>query len=182
MASLVLIKPDAIQHKMLGWCIACFEDFGILDMSLVRMTEGLCDAHYVEHREKAFYPGLKEFMLSGNVCALSLAGNTEAVRKVAMYIREEQKAYVDGPRNLIHASDSILSAQRELDLWFPYRATRWNPWGKVVQNLIDGTIDLDITDVVRAHIGLPPWSQELAEKEVHEKPIFFNETVDQTRR
>ena len=172
MASLVLIKPDAIQHKMLGWCISCFEDFSILDLGLVRMTEALCDEHYAEHREKPFYPGLKEFMLSGNVCALSIAGNTAGIRHVAMYIRDCQKAYLDGPRNLIHSSDSVLSAQRELDIWFPYRASRWNPWNKVVQNLIDGTIDLDATDAVRADKGLPPWSQELAEKEVHDKPIF----------
>lgn len=119
MASLVLIKPDAIQHRLLGWCLAVFENYGIRDIRMTRMDEALCDAHYAEHREKPFYPGLKEFMLSGPVVALAMTGSVQIVRQAAMDIRDNWPDYVDGPRNLVHSSDSILSAEHELDLWFP---------------------------------------------------------------
>lgn len=173
MSSLVLIKPDAIQHKLLGRCITCFEYQDISDIGLVQMDEELCRKHYAEHVAKDFYPGLQEFMCSAPVCALALEGPVDVVRNVAMGIRRRFNQYVSGPRNLVHASDSILSAERELDLWFPYRPMRWNPYTKVVQDHRDGTIDVTITNAVREAKGLPvPWTAELAELEVHKKPVF----------
>lgn len=173
MSSLVLIKPDAIQHKLLGWCIACFEHQGIGDIGMVQMDEELCRKHYVDHLTKDFYPGLQEFMCSAPVCALAVEGPVDAVRSIAMGIRRHFRQYVSGPRNLVHASDSILAAERELDLWFPYRPMRWNPWTKVVQDHRNGTIDVTTTNAIREAKGLPvPWTAELAETEVHKKPVF----------
>jgi len=173
MSSLVLIKPDAIEHKLLGWCMACFEHQGIGDIGLVQMDEELCRKHYVDHLAKDFYPGLQAFMCSAPVCAIAVNGPVDAVRSIAMSIRRQHKQYVSGPRNLVHSSDSILAAERELDIWFPYRPVRWNPYSKVVQDHRDGTIYVDVTNAVREAKGLPvPWTSELAEREVHNKPVF----------
>ncbi len=118
MSSLVLVKPDAIEYRLLGWCIACFEQFYINDLRLVQMDKNLCAAHYVDHLQKEFYPGLEEFMCSGKTCALSLGGGFEIVRKTAMSIRRKWPQYISGPRNLVHSSDSEEAAERELALWF----------------------------------------------------------------
>jgi len=171
--SLVLIKPDAIREKLLGWSIACFEKFGIEDLRLETMDNDLCDAHYWEHREKPFYYGLKEFMVGKPLAAMIVNGPVGDVRQQAMQIRAFHKDLITGPENLVHSSDSILSAYRELDLWFPTRPIRWNPWNKVVQDHRDGTIDMGFTDTLREAMRLPQWSREVAEKEVHEKPVFY---------
>ncbi len=118
MSSLVLVKPDAIEHKLLGWCIACFEPFEITDLRMVQMDTKLCAAHYQDHLKKDFYPGLEAFMCSGKVCALALNGDVEAIRKTAMSIRRKWSQYVSGPKNLVHSSDSPVAAARELSLWF----------------------------------------------------------------
>ena len=109
MSSLVLIKPDAIEHKLLGWCMACFEHQGIGDIGLVQMDEELCRKHYVDHQAKDFYPGLQAFMCSAPVCAIAVNGPVDAVRSIAMGIRRQHKQYVSGPRNLVHSSDSLPS-------------------------------------------------------------------------
>ncbi len=118
MSSLVLVKPDAIEHKLLGWCIACFEVFTITDMRLVLMDQKLCAAHYVDHLRKDFYPGLEAFMCSGKTCALALDGDVDLIRKTALNIRRKWSQYVSGPKNLVHSSDSAAAAERELSLWF----------------------------------------------------------------
>lgn len=173
MSSLVLIKPDAIEHNLLGWCLACFEHQCIDDLRLVKMDKELCRKHYVDHLAKEFYPNLEEFMCSAPVCAVALKGQTDTIRNIAMGIRRQYKQYVSGPRNLVHSSDSIITAQRELDIWFPYRPMRWNPFNKVVQDHRNGTIDITATNALRESKGLStPWTPEIAELEVHQKPIF----------
>lgn len=173
MSSLVLVKPDAIQHRLLGWCIACFEHEGILELSIVQMDEDLCARHYADHLEKDFYPDLRDFMCSAPLCAVCVDGSVESVRKIAMGIRRHHSQYISGPRNLVHASDSLLAAQRELDIWFPTRAMRWNPFTKVVQDHRNGTVDVQATDAVREAKNLPvPWTPELSESEAHMKPVF----------
>ncbi len=118
MSSLVLVKPDAIEHKLLGWCIACFEPFTIADLRLVQMDPKLCAAHYIDHLHKDFYPGLEAFMCSGKTCALALNSEFAVIRKTAMSIRQKWSQYVSGPKNLVHSSDSEAAAARELSLWF----------------------------------------------------------------
>ena len=173
MSSLVLVKPDAIKLKLLGWCISCFEHQDIGDIGLVRMDEELCRKHYADHVAKEFYPCLQEFMCSAPVCAIAVNGPVSAIRSIAMGIRRQHAQHVSGPRNLVHSSDSIIAAERELDIWFPYRPMRWNPFNKVVQDHRDGTIDVEVTNAVREAKGLTiPWTPEIAEIEVHKKPVF----------
>jgi nucleoside-diphosphate kinase len=169
--SLILIKPDAFQHRLVGWCIACFEP-NIDSMYQTHMTLADCRRHYAEHVHKEFYPALAKHMTSGPIVAL-MVSHVDQARQQALAIRSHWPGYVSGPRNLVHASDSILSGQRELDIWFPKRPIRWNPYNKVVSDHRCGTVDRDATDAVRNDKGLPtPWSDAIAVHELELKPVF----------
>jgi nucleoside-diphosphate kinase len=129
--SLVLVKPDAIRRGLLGEILGRFERKGLVVEALVlrTMDAALADRHYADHVEKAFYPPLKEFMTSGPLAALVLAGDevievvramigaTDGRKAAAGTIRGDLS--LSNRENLVHASDSPESAKRELALWFP---------------------------------------------------------------
>jgi nucleoside-diphosphate kinase len=129
--SLVLIKPDAVRRGLLGEILSRFERKGLIveALELRTMDASLADAHYAEHVDKAFYPPLKEFMTSGPLAALVLSGDSviEVVRAMigATDGRKAAAGTIRGDlalsnrENLVHASDSPESAERELALWFP---------------------------------------------------------------
>lgn len=129
--SLVLIKPDAVRRGLLGEILSRFESKGLVveALELRTMDESLADAHYAEHVDKAFYPPLKAFMTSGPLAALVLSGDSviEVVRSMigATDGRKAAAGTIRGDfalsnrENLVHASDSPASAERELALWFP---------------------------------------------------------------
>ena len=129
--SLVLVKPDAVRRGLLGEILARFERKGLVveAIELRTMDAALADQHYADHVEKAFYPPLKEFMTSGPLAALVLAGD-EVIEVVRAMIgstdgRKAAAGTIRGDfslsnrENLVHASDSPESAKRELALWFP---------------------------------------------------------------
>lgn len=131
--SLVLIKPDAVRRGLVGEILGRFERKGLLVEAMVlrTMDAELADQHYADHVEKAFYPPLKQFMTSGPLVALILAGD-EVIEVVRTMIgaTDGRKAAAGTIRgdlslsnrdNLVHASDSPESAKRELGLWFPQR-------------------------------------------------------------
>lgn len=129
--SLVLVKPDAVRRGLLGEILARFERKGLVieALELRTMDAALADQHYADHVEKAFYPPLKEFMTSGPLAALVLAGdNVIEVVRTMIGVTDGRKAAAGTIRgdyslsnreNLVHASDSPESAARELALWFP---------------------------------------------------------------
>ena len=129
--SLVLIKPDAVRRGLVGEILGRFERKGLVIEAMVlrEMDGALADEHYADHVEKAFYPPLKEFMTSGPLVALVLAGDDviEVVRSMigATDGRKAAAGTIRGDlslsnrENLVHASDSPESAKRELGLWFP---------------------------------------------------------------
>ena len=129
--SLVLVKPDAVRRGLLGEILARFERKGLVidALEMRTMDAALSDQHYADHLEKAFYPPLKEFMTSGPLVALVLAGDDviEVVRSMigATDGRKAAAGTIRGDlslsnrENLVHASDSPESAKRELGLWFP---------------------------------------------------------------
>jgi nucleoside-diphosphate kinase len=131
--SLVLIKPDAVRRGLLGEVLSRFERKGLVIEALVlrSMSPELADEHYADHVEKPFYPPLKEFMTSGPLAALVLSGDEviEVVRSMigATDGRKAAAGTIRGDfslsnrENLVHASDSLESAKRELALWFPDR-------------------------------------------------------------
>lgn len=79
----------------------------------------LLEQHYAEHKGKPFYEGLLEFVSSGPIIKMLVYG-LEAVqrsRQIIKFVRETSS--MSGRMNLIHGSDSLESAQREIGLWFP---------------------------------------------------------------
>jgi len=132
--TLVLIKPDAVARGLVGEVIGRFERKGLtIDTMVLRdMDAALADRHYAEHVSKAFYPPLKEFMTNGPLVAMILSGDqaVEVVRGLvgATDGRKAAPGTIRGDlslsnqRNLVHASDSVDSAAREIALWFPDQA------------------------------------------------------------
>ena len=129
--SLVLVKPDAVRRGLLGEILSRFERKGLVIEALVlrSMDAELADQHYADHVTKAFYPPLKEFMTSGPLAAVVLSGDevievvramigaTDGRKAAAGTIRGDLS--LSNRENLVHASDSVDSAKRELALWFP---------------------------------------------------------------
>ena len=129
--SLVLIKPDAVRRGLVGEIIGRLERKGLaIDaMRLCAMDRALADQHYAEHVERDFYPPLRDFMTGGNLVALVVSGD-EAIAVIRNLIgstdgRKAAPGSIRGDfslsnrENLVHASDSVDSAKREITLWFP---------------------------------------------------------------
>ncbi|MEV0428966.1 nucleoside-diphosphate kinase [Micromonospora sp. NPDC049836] len=129
--SLVLIKPDAVRRGLVGEILARFERKGLrIDAMVSRTMDGdFADQHYAEHVDKPFYPPLKAFMTGGPLVALVLSGDqvidvvramigsTDGRKAAAGTIRGDFS--LSNRENLVHASDSVDSAKREIALWFP---------------------------------------------------------------
>lgn len=131
--TLVLIKPDAVSRGLVGEIVSRFERKGLtLDALVLRSMDGdLADAHYAEHLKKAFYPPLKEFMTSGPLVAAIVSGDQSISVVRALVGSTDGRVAAPGTirgdlslsnrENLVHASDSAQSAEREIKLWFPER-------------------------------------------------------------
>ena len=129
--TLVLIKPDAVRRGLTGQILSRFEAKGLTIVALEQRTidAAQADAHYAEHVEQPWYPPLREFAISGPLVALVLEGD-EAIAVVRLLNgvtdgRQAAPGTIRGDlslsnrENLVHASDSVESAKREIDLWFP---------------------------------------------------------------
>lgn len=136
--TLVLLKPDCVQRRLVGQILARFEAKGlqIVAMKMLRVTPELSKKHYAEHVSKPFYPGLEEFIVSSPIVALVVEG-LEAIRVVRDMLGATNglKANPGTIRgdysssrqmNLVHASDGEEAAQREIDLYF--QAGEICPW------------------------------------------------------
>lgn len=133
--TLVLIKPDGVRRGLVGEVIARIEKKGY-SVSALRMLHAdrtMLEAHYAEHQGKPFYEPLLEFMSSGAIVALvaegdrviegfrSLAGATDPTVAAPGSIRGDL-ARDQGTRvvqNIVHGSDSVESAEREIKIFFP---------------------------------------------------------------
>lgn len=129
--TLVLIKPDAVKRGLVGEVLGRFEAKGLqlAALELRSIDEATADAHYAEHVEKDWYPPLRAFAVSGPLVALIVTGD-EAISVVRLLIgATDGRAAAPGTirgdlslsnrENLVHASDSVESAEREIALWFP---------------------------------------------------------------
>jgi nucleoside-diphosphate kinase len=129
--TLVLLKPDAVRRGLVGELLARYEAKGLTIAAMKQCTiDGeLADRHYAEHVDKAFYPPLRAFVLSGPIVALVLEGDeaVEIVRALngATDGRKAAPGTIRGDlsisnrENLVHGSDSLASADREIAIWFP---------------------------------------------------------------
>jgi nucleoside-diphosphate kinase len=128
--TLVLIKPDGVQRLLTGRILARYEDRGlkIVGLKLVQVTRAHAERHYAVHREKPFFAGLVEFITSAPLVAAVLEGPNAiaVVRAMNGATRPHEAApgsirgdfALETAQNLVHASDSVETAQGEIDLWF----------------------------------------------------------------
>ncbi len=128
--TLVLIKPDGVERRLVGPILSRLEQkgLGLVGLKMLRITPELSKQHYAEHVEKPFYPALEEFITSGPVVALCLEG-PEAISVVrgmmgATNSRQAAPGTIRGDfgvsrqMNLIHGSDGPESAEREINIYF----------------------------------------------------------------
>ena len=128
--TLVIVKPDGVQRGLVGPILTRLEARGLklAGLKLVQVTQEFAAQHYAEHVGKPFYPGLLEYITSGPVVVACVEG-TSAVQMVRNTVGATNPLNAapgtiradlatDIGRNLIHASDGVETAQRELALWF----------------------------------------------------------------
>ena len=128
--TLVLIKPDGVQRLLVGRILARFEERGlkIVGLKLLQADRALAERHYAAHREKPFFAGLVDFIISGPLVALALDGPNAiaVVRAINGATRPHEAApgtirgdyALETAQNLVHASDGPETAETELALWF----------------------------------------------------------------
>jgi nucleoside-diphosphate kinase len=133
--TLILVKPDGVARGLVGAVLHRVEAKGyrLVALDLRVPTVALLTEHYAEHAGKVFYEPLVSFMSSGPVVAAvaeghrvveafrSLAGATEPTVAVTGTIRGDFGREWGAPvmQNIVHGSDSVSAAQREIGLWFP---------------------------------------------------------------
>ncbi len=128
--TLILLKPDAVQRRLMGTLISRFEEKGLnfLAMKLMQITPDLAKQHYAEHVEKAWYPTLEGFITGGPVVAAvlegldaiqvvrNMLGATNGLQAAPGTIRGDFSS--SRQMNLVHGSDGEEAAAREIDLYF----------------------------------------------------------------
>jgi nucleoside-diphosphate kinase len=128
--TLVLIKPDGVQRLLVGRLLERYEQRGLklVGLKLMVASREVAERHYAEHRERPFFGGLVDFITSSPLVALAFEGlNGVAVcRSINGATRPHEAApgsirgdfALETGQNLVHASDSVESAARELAIWF----------------------------------------------------------------
>ena len=128
--TLVLLKPDCVQRRLMGRIISRFEDKGLnlIAMKMMQVTPELSKRHYAEHVNKPFYPGLEQFITGSPVLAMviegleairvvrDMLGATSGLKAAAGTIRGDFSS--SRQMNLVHASDGPDAAGREIELYF----------------------------------------------------------------
>jgi nucleoside-diphosphate kinase len=128
--TLVLLKPDCVQRRMMAEVIGRFERKGlnIIAMKMLRVTPELAKRHYAEHAAKDWYPELENFITASPIVAMVVEG-IEAIRVVRDLVgatngRDATPGTIRGDfgmsrqMNLVHASDGPEAAEREQEIFF----------------------------------------------------------------
>ncbi len=125
-----LLKPDAVQRGLAGEILSRFEYRGlkVVALKLMRVSRSLAESYYAEHKGKPFYEPLMSYITSGPVVAMVLEGDgaQAIVRKMMGKTNsaEAEPGTIRGDyaltigRNVIHGSDSLESAKREIAFFF----------------------------------------------------------------
>ena len=125
-----LLKPGVLQRRIVGEVLSRLEKSGfrIIACKLIQVSRDVAETHYAEHREKSFYPSLVEYMESSPSIAMVLERKDAiaSLRKLAGAIHPAKAApgtiradyAIVTQKNIIHASDSPESANREINLFF----------------------------------------------------------------
>ena len=128
--TLILLKPDCVQRRLIGQMITRLENkgFQIIAMKMLWVTPELAKEHYAEHVKEPFYPGLEAFITGAPVVAMiiegldcirvvrDMLGATNGLKAAAGTIRGDFSS--SRQMNLVHASDGESAAEREIALYF----------------------------------------------------------------
>jgi nucleoside-diphosphate kinase len=136
--SLIMLKPGVLQRRLVGKVLSRFEEKGlnIIALKMIHMSKTMVEAHYREHKGKDFYEKLVEYTLSGPVIAAVIEGNEaiSVIRKLVgpTNVKDSLPGTIRGDfsaqtrLNIVHASDSPESADREMNLFFkPEELCSW---------------------------------------------------------
>ncbi|XP_011495776.1 PREDICTED: nucleoside diphosphate kinase [Ceratosolen solmsi marchali] len=140
----IMIKPDGVQRGLVGKIIQRFEDkgFKLVAMKMLWPTESLLKQHYSDLSSRPFFPGLVKYMSSGPVVPMVWEGLNAVKTGRVMLGETNPKDSAPGTirgdfciqvgRNIIHGSDSVESANKEIKLWFgdekESELTDWSSW------------------------------------------------------
>ncbi|MFC1594882.1 nucleoside-diphosphate kinase [Patescibacteria group bacterium] len=128
--TLIIIKPDALQRNLLGEIMRRFERKGlkIIGMKMMNLDDVLLEEHYIHHKDKPFFDGLKRFMKSSPIVVVAISGINaiKACRLIAgpTYGAEADAGSIRGDfsmstqANIVHASDSSETAEKEIKRFF----------------------------------------------------------------
>jgi nucleoside-diphosphate kinase len=126
----IAIKPDGVQRGLVGEIIGRFEakGFTLIGLKLLIASQELAEQHYDIHKERPFFKDLVSFITSGPLVAMvwegdgvvasarRIIGATNPLTAEPGTIRGDFAVSIG--RNIIHGSDAIETAQREISLWF----------------------------------------------------------------
>ncbi len=128
--TLIIIKPDAVQRRLIGKIINRFEEKGlqIIGMKMTTISADLAEKNYAAHEGKEFFEKLIKFITSGPVVIMVLRGKNaiKVIRKLMGSTSGHEAApgtlrgdyAMSGRFNLLHGSDSVESAEREIAIFF----------------------------------------------------------------
>lgn len=126
----IAVKPDGVQRGLIGEIIKRFETKGykVIGLKMLQVTDEQARAHYAEHEGKPFYPRLLKYIQSGPIIAMVIQGyNAVAGARHLMGATDPNQAEAGTIRasfaqvkeyNIVHGSDSVESAQREIGIYF----------------------------------------------------------------
>jgi nucleoside-diphosphate kinase len=135
-----MIKPDGVQRHLVGEIISRFEakGFTLVGLKLMQVSRELAEQHYDVHKGKPFFSSLVDFIVSAPVTAMvwegesvvaaarKIIGATDPINAEPGSIRGDFGVSIG--RNLIHGSDAIETARREIELWFKQEElVGWEP-------------------------------------------------------
>ena len=136
----IMLKPDAVQRGLMGEIIERFESrgFKLVAMKFMQANKKLLETHYSDLSKKPFFPELIRYMGSGPVVPMVFEGLNAVKKGRTMLGATNPKdsapgtirgdLCIDVGRNIIHGSDSVNSATKEIALWFkPEELTKWRP-------------------------------------------------------
>ncbi|MCT1903227.1 nucleoside-diphosphate kinase [Oceanobacillus sojae] len=126
----LMVKPDGVQRNLIGDIVARFEQkgFKLVGAKLMTISSDLAETHYSEHKERPFFGELVDFITSGPVFAMVWEGENVVASARTMMGKTNPSEALPGTirgdygisvgKNIIHGSDSLESASREIGLFF----------------------------------------------------------------
>ncbi|MFA5381568.1 MAG: nucleoside-diphosphate kinase [Candidatus Micrarchaeia archaeon] len=150
--TLIIFKPDALERHLVGLILNRFEDKGLklVGMKMVWISKEFGEKHYQEHKDKPFFSILVDYITSGPVIVAILEGK-DAIEVVRRLIgptnsRDALPGTIRGDfsmskvNTLIHASDSKVSAEREINLFF--KEEELIQWKRTIKKRLYGDEEL----------------------------------------